>query len=261
MAENKQVIIDLKVNSSEALQATVALTDKLNDLKTTKKELEKQLKEDKGNQALKEQLATVNAQINSTASSLRGYQKELNNAVKAQESENKSLEQQRATLNTLIAKWDRLSEAERDSAKGTDLINQIQSTTENISKLEESRQELEKEHQKAEQYRIETERIRLEIEKQKEIEKNLEDEKQKKLAQEKKIEDEYWEKMNVRLEKVKMDKEELEKSEGVPTRKFLLVNIMPTLTKGLLEVCKINPVDPIDYLADYLFNHSNSKSK
>lgn len=138
MAENKQVIIDLKVNSNEALQATVALTDKLNDLKTTKKELEKQLKEDKGNQALKEQLATVNAQINSTASSLKGYQKELNNAVKAQESENKSLEQQRATLNTLIAKWDRLSEAERDGAKGTELINQIQSTTENISKLEES---------------------------------------------------------------------------------------------------------------------------
>ena len=25
---------------------------------------------------------------------------------------------------------------------------------------------------------------------------------------------------------------------------------MPTLTKGLLEVCKINPIDPIDYLAE-----------
>ena len=39
----------------------------------------------------------------------------------------------------------------------------------------------------------------------------------------------------------------------------LLVNIMPTLTKGLLEVCKINPIDPIDYLADFLFNNSTNE--
>lgn len=138
MAESKQVVIDLKVNSGEALSATVALTDKLNDLKNTKKELEKQLKEDKGNQALKEQLATVNAQISSTAQSLRGYQKELTNSVKAQEAEKNSLDQQRAILASLTTQWDRLSEAERNSTKGVNLKSQIDTTMQTVKNLEES---------------------------------------------------------------------------------------------------------------------------
>ena len=62
-----------------------------------------------------------------------------------------------------------------------------------------------------------------------------------------------------RIENIKKDKEQLEQFEKIPTRKFLLVNIMPTLTKGLLEVCKINPIDPIDYLADFLFTNSTGE--
>ena len=65
--------------------------------------------------------------------------------------------------------------------------------------------------------------------------------------------------MEERIENIKKDKEQLLQSEKVPTRKFLLINIMPTLTKGLLEVCKINPIDPIDYLADFLFNNSTNE--
>lgn len=59
--------------------------------------------------------------------------------------------------------------------------------------------------------------------------------------------------MNSRIEAIKKDKISIESFDGYSTRKFLLLNIMPILTKGLLEVCKINPIDPIDYLADYLF--------
>ena len=80
--------------------------------------------------------------------------------------------------------------------------------------------------------------------------------KQKKIDEE---EDLYWKKMEERIENIKKDKKQLEQNLGVPTRKFLLVNIMPTLTKGLLEVCKINPIDPIDYLADFLFTNSTGE--
>jgi len=66
---------------------------------------------------------------------------------------------------------------------------------------------------------------------------------------------EFWDKMTTRIEAVKKDKISIENFEGHSTRKFLLLNIMPILTKGLLEVCKINPIDPIDYLADYLFKN------
>jgi adenylate kinase len=58
---------------------------------------------------------------------------------------------------------------------------------------------------------------------------------------------------NIRREKSELDKEDYSK---IPTRQFLLLNIMPILTKGMLEVCKINPIDPIDYLANYLFKNS-----
>ena len=58
---------------------------------------------------------------------------------------------------------------------------------------------------------------------------------------------------------IKKDKSQLEENQKAPIRKFLLVNIMPTLTKGLLEVCKINPIDPIDYLADFLFTNSTGE--
>lgn len=138
MAENKQVIIDFQIEASEALQATVALTDKLNQLKETKKQLEQQLKQDSGNKQLKEQLVSVNAQIGATSSSLRGYQKELTNVVKAGEAENKSLEQQRAVLANLTSQWDRLSAAEREGAKGTEIANQIKATNESLMTLEGS---------------------------------------------------------------------------------------------------------------------------
>ena len=83
-----------------------------------------------------------------------------------------------------------------------------------------------------------------------------EKEKQEKIDEEESL---YWKKMEERIESIKKDKSQLEENQKVPTRKFLLVNIMPTLTKGLLEVCKINPIDPIDYLADFLFTNSTGE--
>lgn len=102
-------------------------------------------------------------------------------------------------------------------------------------------------------------RIKYVEEKQKSIEEKerLAKESAEKIESEK--EAAYWKKMEERIENIKKDKEQLLQSEKVPTRKFLLINIMPTLTKGLLEVCKINPIDPIDYLADFLFNNSTNE--
>lgn len=33
--------------------------------------------------------------------------------------------------------------------------------------------------------------------------------------------------------------------------------IIPVLTEGMIEVCKVGPIDPVDYLADYIFKKSN----
>ncbi len=62
--------------------------------------------------------------------------------------------------------------------------------------------------------------------------------------------------MDKRIEAIDNDKTKIKEYDDFPTRKFLLLNIMPILTKGMLEVCKINPIDPVDYLADFLFKNS-----
>ena len=39
-----------------------------------------------------------------------------------------------------------------------------------------------------------------------------------------------------------------------PMRKYFMDNVLPSLTRGLQEVAKVRPDDPVDYLAEYLFN-------
>jgi len=45
-------------------------------------------------------------------------------------------------------------------------------------------------------------------------------------------------------------------SEAMPLRQYLMLNVVPTLSQGLSEVCKEQPEDPIEYLAQYLFAHA-----
>lgn len=59
-----------------------------------------------------------------------------------------------------------------------------------------------------------------------------------------------------RLEEVKKQEKELLEEQSLPLRNFLMKHVMPTLTKGLMEVCKIRPDDPVDYLAEFLFQNN-----
>ena len=52
------------------------------------------------------------------------------------------------------------------------------------------------------------------------------------------------------------DKYELLEVRSIPLRNYLMQNVIPTLTEGLIEVCKLKPEDPVDYLADYLFKNN-----
>jgi len=47
---------------------------------------------------------------------------------------------------------------------------------------------------------------------------------------------------------------------SVPLRKYLMKNVIPKLVDGLLDVCQTQPEDPIDYLAEYLFEHATVAS-
>jgi len=45
-------------------------------------------------------------------------------------------------------------------------------------------------------------------------------------------------------------------NETLPLKQYLMVNVVPTLTEGLMETCKVMPDDPIEYLSEYLFAHA-----
>ena len=49
---------------------------------------------------------------------------------------------------------------------------------------------------------------------------------------------------------------ELNSCDSLNMRQFLMKYIIPVLTEGMIEVCKVGPNDPVDYLAEYIFKRS-----
>jgi len=45
---------------------------------------------------------------------------------------------------------------------------------------------------------------------------------------------------------------------AAPLRQYLMSHVVPALVEGLVEVCKVQPEDPVDYLAEYLFKCSTA---
>jgi adenylate kinase len=80
--------------------------------------------------------------------------------------------------------------------------------------------------------------------------------KQRKEAEEAAVMKQKQEEWLERLEEVKKQEKELLEEQSIPLRNFLMKHVMPTLTNGLIECCKVRPDDPVDYLAEYLFQHN-----
>ena len=51
-----------------------------------------------------------------------------------------------------------------------------------------------------------------------------------------------------RLAQVQHEEQEMLETQSIPLRNYLMRHVMPTLTKGLMEVCNVRPDDPVDYL-------------
>ena len=59
-----------------------------------------------------------------------------------------------------------------------------------------------------------------------------------------------------RLEKVAEHMKELEECCDLNMRQFLMKFIIPVLTEGMIDVWRYQPLDPVDYLADYMCKKS-----
>ena len=87
----------------------------------------------------------------------------------------------------------------------------------------------------------------------------LKEEEQKKMGDRKEHERTRLEKLaGNRMNEIGEHVKELEDALEMNQREFLMKNVIPFLTEGMVEVCKVVPIDPIDYLAEYIFKKSNN---
>lgn len=64
-----------------------------------------------------------------------------------------------------------------------------------------------------------------------------------------------------KVEEVRKQEKDTLEVQSEPLRNYLVKYVMPTLTAGLIEVAKVRPDDPVDFLAEFLFKVSyKSKS-
>ena len=59
----------------------------------------------------------------------------------------------------------------------------------------------------------------------------------------------------VRLEEIAKQEIMMAAAKKMPLRAFLVENVIPSLTEGLVEVCKLQPNDPHDYLSEWLIRN------
>lgn len=64
---------------------------------------------------------------------------------------------------------------------------------------------------------------------------------------------EEWTKL---LEELQIEEEKLLTVQSEPLRHYMVRFIFPTLARGLIEVARIKPYDPVDFLAEFLFREN-----
>jgi adenylate kinase len=103
---------------------------------------------------------------------------------------------------------------------------------------------------------LEAERVRTQKQAKEQAEKQQKEEEDRKNAEveARRKQEEEW---KVRAAKLQQEETQILDLQSGPFRSYLMANVMPLLTKGLIDVVKLRPSDPIDFLAEYLFRHAD----
>lgn len=134
MAEeiNREVIINVTVSSTEAIRNIAEAKRQIDELKQKNKELA-QSQDDES-----EAIARNTEQIKALNKVVAANSKEVQTNIARQKEQDGSLKQMRADLKALTDQYDSLSAAERNSAKGTELLAKIQQTTAELNSAEQA---------------------------------------------------------------------------------------------------------------------------
>ncbi|XP_060918781.1 adenylate kinase 7 [Labrus mixtus] len=103
---------------------------------------------------------------------------------------------------------------------------------------------------KKEERRKVEERMRREEQERAKEERNEEEEARHRAAR--------WDEWTKHLEEVRQQEEELLEVQSASMRSYLMEQVMPLLSRGLMECCTARPHDPVDFLAEFLLKNNPS---
>lgn len=138
MAQIDTVIVDLQVSNREAVAAIQQATERMAELKQEEAELNKERKDGLVTEdAYIKRLTAIREETERAKDSRNQYTKALRENVKQEKIYADSLNGLRAQLKGLIQEYDNMSKAEREGAKGKELVQHIQQVTDELSKAEQ----------------------------------------------------------------------------------------------------------------------------
>lgn len=133
-----QTILDIRVNSADAIQNIIKYKDELAQVRAQQKTLKEELAD--GTKTRGEYTAAMMKQVKreeELRQAIQTNQRVLRANVKEQKNLEGSLEQLRGELSKATAAYDKMSRAERESAQGVDLKNHINTITKELKGAEE----------------------------------------------------------------------------------------------------------------------------
>lgn len=141
VSEDKQQILDIKVKYEDAIYGIIRYKEKIDQLKASIKDLQQQEKDKTiTTNEMKVQTEAINATIKEYQYNVRALQKEIQNNVRTENEQEGSLKQLRAQLSNATKKYDEMSKAEREGAKGQALAKHINEITDKLKLAEEQTQ-------------------------------------------------------------------------------------------------------------------------
>lgn len=135
MAQDR--VVEVTVNTSDAVKEIAELNATLDGLRNREKELKKEAKNG-WTQAQREELARNKEQQKAYTREVQVMSKEVQNNIKVQKNLEGSLVSLRAKLSNVTAEYDSLSRAQREGARGKELQQQIKEITTELKGAEEA---------------------------------------------------------------------------------------------------------------------------
>lgn len=141
MSTEEQQILNIKVNYEDAIYGIIRYKEKLEELKKAQEELKQ--KYDDGKVTYDEyatSMVSIEEQTKSHKTTIRELSKEVQNNIKVEREQEGSLRSLRAELSNATKKYDAMSKAEREGAKGQELKKHINEIADELKAAEEETQ-------------------------------------------------------------------------------------------------------------------------